>query len=67
MRMTARGNSRPEAEVRGGQLWEITWATGKFDYFVDGLTSAQKAGLKKTIGNIKLPHVQVRLDHYDTV
>ena len=24
--------------IRGGQLWEITWATGKFDYFVDGLT-----------------------------
>lgn len=53
--------------VRGGQLWEIAWAGGKFDYFIDGLTSAQKADLKKTIGNIKLAHVKVRLEHYDTV
>jgi hypothetical protein len=53
--------------IRGGQLWEITWATGKFDYFIDGLTGVQKGELKKTIGNINLPHVQIRLDHYDTV
>jgi hypothetical protein len=53
--------------VRGGQLWEIAWMGGKFDYFIDGLTSLRKAELKKTIGSIKLPHVQVRLEHYDTV
>lgn len=53
--------------IRGGQLWEIVWTGGKFDYFVDGLTSAQKVDLKNTISNVKLPHVQIRLEHYDTV
>lgn len=53
--------------IRGGQLWEIAWTGGKFDYFIDGLTGAQKADLKKTFANIKLPHVNVRLEHYDTV
>jgi hypothetical protein len=53
--------------VRGGQLWEFTWTGGKFDYFVDGLTGAQKVDLKKTISSIKLPHVKVRVEHYETV
>jgi hypothetical protein len=53
--------------VRGGQLWAITWTGGQFEYFVDGLTGQQKADLKKTIGAIKLSHVKIRLEHYDTV
>ncbi|HUS36656.1 MAG TPA: hypothetical protein VM680_15000 [Verrucomicrobiae bacterium] len=53
--------------IRGGQLWEIAWTGGKFDYFIDGLTGEQKAGLKATFAKIKLPHVTVRLEHYDTV
>jgi len=51
--------------TRGGMLWEVAYAQGKFEYFTDGLTGQQKDELKKTIGSINLPHVEVRLEHYD--